>query len=262
MSKLKIVSVLTGVALFAMPFAAFAATVPFVHFQNGDVTISGTGGQTVQATFQVNIPTNQVVEYIQTQVTSPVVLAPVCTAVGGELGLQEGTQNVTINVQLPPNTNTYDLSVKTAGIYGGIRSVDCNDNQNGSATFSNALRVVADASASTVNGNSTAPAPAPWEAAINALAAQLANLANIVAHPPVAPTAPAPTITAVCQAYNAANSGTVANVYNSSNVALQGFLLSQHMSIPALAAGASFGFYGNQTTSAVGVFNSINHCNI
>lgn len=69
--------------------------------------------------------------------------------------------------------------------------------------------------------------------------------------------------TGVCAAFNAANVGTQPNVYSDANTALQGFLLSQHISIPALKAGASFGFYGNQTTTAVGQFRSMHpECNI
>lgn len=71
---------------------------------------------------------------------------------------------------------------------------------------------------------------------------------------------PAPTVSAVCTAYAQANVGTMPNTYSQANTRLQGFLLSQNASIPALAAGASFGFYGPQTSAAVAWFNSINHC--
>lgn len=68
-----------------------------------------------------------------------------------------------------------------------------------------------------------------------------------------------PTATdAQCAAFTAANVGTQANVYNAGNIALQGYLLSQHMSIPALTqGGAAFGYYGNQTTAAVGQWRSM-----
>lgn len=243
----KILSGIALTAMFALPFAASAATFSNVQFDNGDVTVSGTGGSTVNATFHIIVPANQVVENLQTDVIGDS-LAPVCSSVGGDLGLQEGTHDVTVAVKLPPNTGTYTLNVQGAGIYGGIRSIDCNDNVVGTGSFSSALRTVSSDEDTSTAASSGIPA---WFAHFLALFTASTTPA----------TAPAPTVSAVCTAYAQANVGTQPNVYNSANVALQGFLLSQHISIPALAAGASFGFYGNQTTAAVGTFQSMNHCN-
>lgn len=233
--------------------SALAATFSNVQFQNGDVTISGTGGSTVSATFHVVIPANQVVENIQTDVIGDN-LAPVCVSVGGDLGLQEGTRDVTVQVKLPPNTGTYTLEVKGAGIYGGIRSIDCNDNVVGTASFGGALRTV-DSTGSTSGGSTSGSGAFGFSSFADFVAALKASLGLGGA------TTPPATTSAVCAAYAKANAGTQANVYNDANVRLQGFLLSEGASIPALKAGASFGFYGNQTTAAVGWFNSINHCN-
>lgn len=239
---------------FALP--AFAATFSNVQFDNGDVTISGQGGSTVNATFHIIVPTGQVVEYVQTDVISDS-LAPVDTSVGGTLGLQEGTYDVSVPVKLPPNTGTYTLSVQGAGIYGGIRSVSGNDNVVGTASFTSALRVVANADGSvTVGGESPS-----WLAA---LSAQIAAL--VAALKPVTTPAPTPS-TAACTAYAQANAGTVPGATNVANATLQGFLLGQHANINGLlpvslgGSGWPFGYYGPQTTAAVSWFQTMNHCN-
>lgn len=237
----------SAVALL-FPIAAMAATFTNVQFQNGDVTISGQGGNTVQATFHVVVPANQVVEQMETDVTGDN-LAPVCMSVGGEQGLQEGTHDVTLSVKLPPNTGTYSLNVKGAGTFGGIRSIDCNDNSVGSATFSSALRVVADSNSST--GSSTTE-----ESRISAIVARILAALGIGG-------TPAPTASPKCAAiapYLSAQTGT----YSPMGVQLQSaLLLDNPNSIPALAAGSSIpmGYRGVQTNAALAVYNSNYHCN-
>lgn len=242
--------IITGLAVAAsllIAAPAFASTFTNVQFQNGDVAIQGAGGSTVQATFRVVVPANEVVEKIQTDVIGDN-LGPICTDVGdGTLGLQEGTHDVTLSIKLPPNTGTYTLAVQGSGIYGAFRTVDCTNNIVGSASFSSALKVV-DSSTSGSVGNVPVGIPSDvW--------------AKFLAWVSGTATTPTPATSAVCTAYAQANAGTQSNVYSDANVRLQGFLLSQGASIPALKAGASFGFYGNQTTAAVGWFNSTNHCN-
>lgn len=236
--------IIAGALALALPALSMAASFSNVQFDNGDVTISGQGGSTVNATFHIVVPANQVVERIQTDVIGDS-LAPVCTQVGSDKGLEEGTYDVSLPIKLPPNTGTYTLNVQGSGIFGGIQTPDCANDVVGTGSFSSALRVVSTnvSSSTTVGGSSFADLVAAIKLAL-----------GIGATP--TPT----TVSAVCVAYAQANAGTMPNVYNSSNIALQGFLLSQHMSIPALAAGASFGFYGNQTTAAVGAFQAINHC--
>lgn len=246
----KLIAVIASLAVF-LPIAASAATFTNVSFQNGDVTISGNGGTTVQATFHVIVPANQVVENIQTDVIGDN-LAPVCMSVGGDLGLQEGTHDVMLEVKMPPNTGTYTLNVQGSGIYGGIRSIDCNDTVVGTASFSGALRVVANST--TTNpplGGGSVFGFSSFADFVTALKAALG-----VATPP-----PAPVETQECKAYHAALSGAVMNVVSPMNVRLQGFLLSQGANIPALAAGAAFGFAGPQTQAAMSWFSSANHCN-
>lgn len=235
-----------AVALFAVPMAfASAATIDNVVFPNDDVTISGTGNSTTDATVRITVPTNQVVEIVRTQVTSPTVHAVICTPVGGALGLQEGVHDVTVPVKLPPNTNTYDLTVQTVGVYGGIHAV-CTDPTNGSRTFNNALRVTAGDSDG--SGSSSSVGSAQWMSDL--IAALKAAL--------MPATTPAPT--GACATLSAKLVGTQDNVYNQANIQLQGFLLSEGASIPALTAGASFGYKGPQTNAALSLYKASKQC--
>lgn len=227
-----------------------AASFTNVQFDNGDVTISGQGGTTVNATFHVTVPAGEVVEYIQTDIIGDS-LASVDTSVGGNLGLQEGTHDITVPVKLPPNTGTYTLNVQGAGIYGGIRSINGNDHVVGSASFNGALRVV-DSSNSTGNSNNGGFGFGSLADLIAAIKAALGTSTS---------TAPSTGSSAACAELSSDLLGAQMGVYNQANVKLQGFLLGKGASIPALAAGASFGFYGPQTMAAIGWFNTTNHCN-
>lgn len=242
----KIVQIVTVASALLFASSALAANFTNVAFDNGDVTISGQGGSSVNATLHLTVPANQVVEYIETDVIGDS-LAPVCTQVGGDLGLQEGTHDVTVPVTLPPNTGTYTLQVKGAGIYGGIRSVDCNDNVVGSAAFGNALRTVSNSDSTTTTG-STGSMPS-WLAALIALLHP--------ATPAPAPT-PVPTTSAVCTEFSS-DLSTVSMGSTGDNVAkLQAFLLSKDPnSIPLIRSGAAkYGYFGSQTNSAVIAFRS------
>jgi len=244
----KILTFIFSLVVFA-PVAAFAATITNVEFSNGDVTIDGKGGNTTQATLRIVVPASEVVEYVQTDVLGDG-LGPVNHSVGGTLGLQEGTHNVKVPVKFPPNTATYDLYNQTAGIYGGIRSVDGDDGVNGSITFTGALRTVSSSSSSSSSEES---AISNLEQQIALLFDKLDNLLN--------PTTSSPSISESCKAYNTSKMGAMFGVYSPQNTKLQGFLLSQGASIPALEAGASFGFYGPQTQAAMNWFASMNTCN-
>jgi hypothetical protein len=161
--------------------------------------------------------------------------------------------NVPFSVKVPPNTGNYNPTVQGAGTFGGARSINGGDNVVLGATGLGTVRVVASGSESTGGTD-----------AISEMRAQIAALMSQIAafiHPV---TPPAPTTSAACAAFAEANKGTQMGVYNNANIGLQGFLLSPQggrQSIPALTAGAAFGFYGNQTASAVASFQSMNHCN-
>lgn len=133
--------ILAALALgLAMPFAASAASVSNVEFSNGDTTVQGTAGQSVNGEVRIVVGANEEVEMVEFDVIGDN-LAPRCVDVGR---LQEGTHFVQIsgNVKFPPNTGNYTFQVKTAGIYGGQAAIDCTNNVNGTNGFGGAIRTV------------------------------------------------------------------------------------------------------------------------
>jgi len=232
-------------AALALPVMASAATISTPLFSNGDTTIDATGGSTVNGTFTLQVGSGEVCEVIRTQADTQ---AFTDTSVGTSLGYQFGTHtNVPFNVKVSPNTGTYNATVQCAGIFGGNRSVDGADGVVVGPVSLGTIRVTASGSTATSGGSST----------MDVLLAQLAALiAKLSAPPVVVP----PAVNAKCTALSAKLIGTMDNTYNQANIQLQGYLLSEGMSIPALAAGASFGYKGSQTNSAIVQFKAINGC--
>lgn len=191
----KLLSLGFGLLALIVAVPALAATFTNVEFDNGDVNISGVGGSTVNATFRVVIPANQVVEYIETSVVGAN-LAPVCHPVSDMLGYQEGTHNVTLPIKLLPNTGTYNLAVKGAGIFGGNRSVDCNDNVVGNATFNGAIRTVAAANA--VGGTGQTPLESMMSSLLAQLQALILSLKQPAASVPTPTPIPSPVVNPIC----------------------------------------------------------------
>lgn len=242
-------------AVLVMPLAAFAATFPNLKFSNNQTTTDCTAGQTVNFVARLNVPSGQVVEKVQTDVISDNIAPELAGDVGGELGLQEGQHDVNLSVICPQNTGYYTIEVRGSGVFGGQRANSITDGVISVNTFSNALRVVAstNTSSSTSNGETSM-----LSSLMNQLAALIVALKEGIGGAPAL--APVSATSPVCAAYKTAKVGTQMSVYNDANVRFQGFLLSQGASIPALAEGASFGFYGPQTASADAWFQSINQC--
>lgn len=246
-----------AVAFFAFSASAHAATFTNLEFENGDNTVSCVGGSTVNGTFRLVVPNNQVVEWVQTDVITDN-LAQVDTSVGGTLGLEEGTHLITLPIKCPPNTGNYTVKIQGAGIYGGIRAVNGDDTVVAPAvTFNQVLRVTSSSSNTSTGFGTT-------NNAVDALAALVASLTdkvNALLHPATTPPATTPPATPnKCAVLNEKLAGTMDNTYNEANVRLQGFLLSEGASIPALKAGASFGYKGPQTNSALAWYRSANSC--
>lgn len=243
----KIIGFTVAATMLMAAVPVLAASFTNVEFQNGDVVVQGQGGSTVTAKFRVVVPINQVVEKIQTDVIGDN-LAPVCTDVGGEKGLEEGTHEVSIMVKLPPNTGTYNLDVQGSGIYGAFKTVDCTSNVVGSNSFGGALKVATNGSSDTVGGSDK---PSWLDAMIAAI---------IAAVKPTTP--PAPVTPAACVTLAGRLSGAMYDVTNAANGTLQGFLIGEGFSIPLLQANqAPFGFWGVQTNAALMAYKAAKGCN-
>lgn len=232
-----------------------AATFSHVTFSNNQNVITGQGGTTVDATFRIVVPVNQVIERIETVVVGSS-LVPACHNIQEEAGLEEGTHSVTLPIKLPANTGTHTLEVRGAGIFGGNRSVSCLDNVVGSASFSGAIRVVATPQPSPILGSPATDVFVALQAKMNELIAAMTKFIEGKIEPTPTPS-PSPIVNPLCKMYRDAKAGTHYGVKSSANARFQGFLLSQSASIPALEAGSAFGWYLNQTMTADGWFLSV-----
>lgn len=242
----KVITLGAVLAFSLLASTASAATISDAIFSNGDTTIDAQGNSTVSGTFTLQVGANEVCEVVRTQATPEPFTD---TQVGGTLGYQQGTYtNVPFSVRVSPNTGTYYPTVQCAGIWGGNHSIDGADNVVATGNLGT-IRVTANGSSSSTGVGSTDP-----------LSSLTAMIAALVAKLTASTTPTAPVVSASCAAYAQANVGTMFGVKNDANVRLQGFLLSQGMSIPALAAGAAFGFDGQQTEAARATFVNANHC--
>lgn len=241
----KLISFVLGASMFLMAAPAFAATISNPLFSNGQTSIDATGSATVSGTFTLTVGPGEVIEWLRTQ--SDPSMPFVDTSVGGTLGYQEQVYtNVPFSVKVPPNTGTFYPTVQGAGTFGGNRSINGGDNVNFGATNLGTVRVVASASASSDSAPSGIPADV-W-------AKFMAWISGSGS------TTPAPTVNPKCAALSAKMSAGMYGTVVPGNVVLQGYLLSEGASIPALAAGASFGFWGPQTQNAINVLKASNSC--
>lgn len=242
-------------SMLAIAAPAFASSsISNVRFDNNQTQTSCTPGQTVNVTFRVTVPAGEVAELGQVDVIGDNLAPALPISLGDDLGLQEGPHDVTANVTCPQNSGYYAVQYQTAGIYGGLRSTTMTDGVVSTGTFGNAIRVGSVSTDTTSSGSVPA-----WQSAIDAINATLAKLtAAIAAGTSGSTTTPAPA-TGVC-----ADLAQYSNLYQGSTgqsvIQLQGLLLSKGASIPALAAGASFGFFGPQTAAALMSVKGNNHC--
>lgn len=246
MNKKILIGSILGLGMMIGPAIAFAASIDNIQFSNGQTTTQCTAGESVNVTFRVTVPVNEVMELAQVDVIGDTLAPALPTQVGGSLGLQEGQNDIQMSVTCPQNTGNYGVQLKTAGIYGGQQAVNITDGVTQSNTFGSALRVAA--SGNSTSGSSNIPS---W------LAALIAAL-----HPTPAP-APAPAGNAAKCAMVAPFLGAGSYTYSSLGVQLQSVLLLDNPnSIPALHAGATIpmGYFGPQTHAALSAYDDKYGC--
>lgn len=248
---------LIAAASMALPMAAFASTSIANLTFAGSSNITGGKSDAVTARLSVNLTGDSDVESVSFDYNGDS-LDRTCVNVDDQL--QSGYRTFDLDMTLPANTGNWDVVIKTYGIDGAGADQDCQGSPTDTMNFNDRITVVDDGSGVV---NPTAGGTGTSVGSTNKLDAILASIAALIAKlgsiPTPAPT-PVPTVSAACQAYAQASVATMSGVRNDANVRLQGFLLSQGASIPALAAGASFGFYGTQTAAALSWFQSGNHC--
>lgn len=248
----KYIFALVFVLALAVVSTASAANVTNIKFANEQTQASCVAGESVNVTFRVTIPTGEVVELGQVDVIGDNLAPELPVSLGGELGLQEGQVDITTSVVCPQNTGYYSVQYRTAGIYGGQKAVLITDGVTASATFNNALRVVASGSNST--SGSTAPSwMSEFQAALAKLAEQVAKLTASVTPGVGGPS----TTTQPTQLCNTFKSLSAQYPYGSTNAyPLQSFLIANGFSIPAGPTGNHL----SQTASASASFRAAYTC--
>lgn len=188
--------IIASALALALPALSMAATISNVTFDNNQTQTTTSGGSTVNARFRITIPAGEVVECVETDLVTDNLPASLPLWVGGDLGLQEGVHDVTVGVSTSPNTGTYSLNVKTAGIFGGNKAITCSDPGAviSTASFPNAVRVVSVSPAGSPTP-STDPVVTTLLAQIDALTKlvkqlqdQLAGVGSAKSCPPAGPT--------------------------------------------------------------------------
>lgn len=271
LNKVSVVGAVLAFALSMIPLAASAATnITFLNFPGTGPNATIQAGDTVDTKVTFDLTSNSELESMSLQIVDNN---------GNDIGMPETCFDVSDRVVSGTFTRvgsfdttggtegTFGVRVRGYGVTGPGTDNNCGGTVNDNQYFSNRLTLTEDQNnggnanntgAGQNNSGSVSGSTAGSSQA--QMTALIALLTKLVAGGTVG-SGTTTTASAACTAYAQANGGTQMGVYNDANVRLQGFLLSQGASIPALKAGASFGFYGPQTQAAVAWFNSTNHCN-
>ena len=172
---------------------------------------------------------------------------------------QEQTQSVNdfpveLDMLAPNTAGSWDVQFAAYGNNGPETDFNCTNSVD---TLNVNDRIIVNLGDSNTAGSTGGGSGTVGNSVLASLMSQVKLLADAVAKLS-APTTPAPS--GKCAAVSAKLVGTMDNTYNQANVQLQGYLLSEGMSIPALAAGASFGYKGPQTNAALAQFKAMNQC--
>lgn len=258
----KVIGVASALA-FMLPVAAMASTNITFLTLNGGSNATLPAGDSADGKLTFNLTGTSENESLSWELVdnggNNVGIPPTCIDINDHI--VAGTYTAAFPVDTVGGTEgTFGMKVRMYGTAGTGADNNCGGVVNDTMTFNNVLTLTSgQATGDTANNTGHGTGNSGSSGNNSALSAIMTALQAIIAKLTAAPVTP-PASTGVCAAYSQAVAGTVPNVYNDANVRLQGFLLSQGASIPALKAGASFGFFGNQTTAAVGWFNSLNHC--
>lgn len=242
-----------GAALMLSPLAALANTditnLTLDGFANATVDV----GDSVSAKVTYDVTSNDDVESLSWELVGSG-LPKTCVDVPDQINT--GTFHPEFDIDTTGATaGTWDVKIQLYGTNDeGVNQL-CEGTADDTMTFTNRIAISESNDNNTGTGTGTGNT-GTGNGKQSQLDKLIALLTALVAGKPSTPTS----TSAVCTAYSQANSGTLMNARNSANIRLQGFLLSQGADIPALAAGASFGFFGPQTIAAQSLFVSSNHC--
>ncbi len=260
---------LAAVAALALPALTSAMTVTNVLFDNGAGNVGVNGGEQVTMHAFVTSATNENVQSVFVKFPGAGGLAQQgqCYTVNPPK-LGESPVNgwdVSVPVTAPQYEGSWPVVVAIHGINGNGDATDSQCTESAVTTspqFDNRVIVSGNLSTGTLTTNSggTGTSGGGVTGSLSALIAQLgALIASLSSHPTTTP--PTTNTSTACTQLNTLLAQASAGTRSTANSKLQGFLLFQGESIPALAAGASFGFFGTQTQNAVSMFELQNSCN-
>lgn len=254
LNKLAAAAIGASMALgIAVP--AFAAATVTNLVVDGGTSTSVEEGSTVEAQITFDVTASTDVESVSWELVGSD-LPKKCVNISNTIA--DGTFTRTFDIDTTGATEgSWDVRIALYGDDGASASNLCEESdQIGSlTTFGDRITVTDDNNDNQDNNTGTSGNQSQFEK----LQAQFAALMLFLKGNNGTGTTPAPA-TGKCAELSMKLAGTQQSTYTAANTRLQGFLLSEGATIPALAAGASFGYYGPQTMAAVSWFNSVNNC--
>ena len=252
LKKYAVGAILASALIASTAFAA--ANLTFLTVDGGtDATVTEGDSVSAEVTFDVTASTD--VESLSWELVGSS-LPKTCVNVSNSI--TDGTFTRSFEVDTTgASEGSWDVRIGLYGDDGANASNLCEvtDQIGGLTTFGDRITVTDNNNDNQdeIGGSGSSSKLSQLEKAIEALTALVAK---IMAGGTTVP----PTQNAACAALATKMVGTQQFVYNDSNVRLQGFLLSEGASIPALSAGASFGYYGTQTSAAVSWYKTVKGC--
>lgn len=259
MNKLSIAFVSAAVVLLMAPLA-FAD----INLQSFGFKINGNTNDTIQPGDDFGITVNSdvnggdEVEYFRIRLldTDDNIVSTDCQAVGRVRDIND--ENIRFDTETPndiPN-GQYTPVLLPFGIPGEAQSNGCdldNDYPGDEEEYPGRLFIDDDEEivGNDDDNNTGSNDDDTVDAIMKAICAKF---------PSFCATTPVPSTSPKCETLKTKLLGTMDNVYNQANVMLQGYLLGEGQSIPALAAGASFGYKGPQTNAALANYKAMNQC--
>ncbi len=269
---IKFASLAAGIAMI-LPLAASASTTMNFLTLNDLPNVTVDQGSTLDAKINLDLTSPSTVQSVKWELIGSG-LPPVC------VNVDDINTSGTFVVNFPVDTagatqGTWDFRATTYGDIPPASNNNCNGTEGTNVIhdFMDQVTLTQNLSTGSVinstghgsgSGTGSVSAIDQLTALVTQLAAQVSCIttggtfaANVCTHAPTS----TPNTSTVCTQLNGFLANAMAGTRSPANIKLQGFLLEQGMSIPALAAGASFGFDGPQTQAAVVAFETQNHCN-
>ena len=239
-----------AIMALAFPLIAGAATdVKNLTF-NGSPNVTGGRGESVTSRLSVELTGDSDVESVSYDYLGDD-LDRECVDVEDQI--QSGWRTFDLDLNLPQDTGTWDVIVKTFGVDGAGANQDCQDGSTDSMTFFDRVTVTSGGS-NNGNGGTGGNGGSNQPSYIDELLALIADLRKQLADLMKPAPTPVPTPTPYCEV-QPMGSGMYMGATDSTTggrvTPLQRWLINHGYSIPAIqTGGASLGFYGQQTSSA------------